>query len=65
MTAETKLTIIAGGAGDYLEARYVFVRGTNREIGRAVAEIAQREFDSRPLGALDRSSPRSLHAQAS
>jgi len=54
MRIEPKQTVIAGGGpGDYLEARHVVLRGTNREIGRAIAEIALTEFNSRPLRAGD------------
>ena len=54
MSVEPKQTVIAGGGpGDYLEARHVVLRGTNREIGRAIAEIALTEFASPPLGAID------------
>jgi len=53
MSIETHQTVIAGGGpDDYLEARHVLLRGTNREIGQAIGEIARTEFDSRPLRAL-------------
>jgi hypothetical protein len=45
MTIETKETAVAGGPADFLEVRHVVLRGTNREIGRAIAEIARNEFD--------------------
>jgi len=61
MTIETGQTVIAGGGpDDYLEARHVLLRGTNREIGRAIGEIARTEFDARPLRAID-----PIRAQAS
>ncbi len=54
MTIDTGQTVIAGGGpDDYLEARHVILRGTNREIGRAIGEIARTEFDSQPLRAID------------
>ncbi len=53
MTLEKKETVIAGGPNDYLEARHVALRGTNREIGRAIGEIARTEFDVQPLRAID------------
>ncbi len=54
MTIDTKQTVIAGGGpDDYLEARHVTLRGTNREIGRAIGEIARTEFDVQPLGPID------------
>ena len=54
MTASKNETVIAGGGpDDYLEARHVIFRGTNREIGRAIGEIARTLRD--PDGAnLDR-----------
>ncbi|MCP4205360.1 MAG: linear amide C-N hydrolase [bacterium] len=42
--------VIAGGPDDYLEARHVVLRGTNRDIGRAIGNIARSAFDSQPLG---------------
>ena len=54
MTLDTRQTVIAGGGpDDYLEARHAVLRGTNREIGRAIGEIARTEFDSLPLRAID------------
>lgn len=37
----TTTTIAGGGAGDFLTVRHFRARGTNREIGRALAEAAQ------------------------
>ena len=45
--------IAGGGSDDYLQARHVVLRGTNREIGRAIGNIARSEFDSRPLWPVD------------
>ena len=54
MTIDTKQTVIAGGGpDDYLEARHVLLRGTNREIGQAIGETARTEFDVQPLGPID------------
>ncbi len=53
MTIDIRQAVIAGGPDDYLEARHVLLRGTNREIGRVIGEIACTEFDSRPLRAMD------------
>ena len=54
MTIGTNQTTIAGGGpDDYLEARHVLLRGTNREIGQAIGEIARTEFDVQPLGPID------------
>ncbi len=51
MTIEKSEEVIAGGPADYLEARHVVLRGTNREIGKAIGNIARSTFDSKPLGA--------------
>ncbi len=54
MTISKNETAIAGGGpDDYIEARHVTLRGTNREIGRAIGEIAHTKFDARPRGAID------------
>ncbi len=45
MTIQTKETTIAGSPADFLEAKHVVLRGTNREIGRTIAEIARDRFD--------------------
>ncbi len=51
MTIQQSEEVIAGGGtDDYLEARHIVLRGTNREIGRAIGNIARSEFDSKPLG---------------
>ena len=50
MTIEQSEEVIARGPDDYLEARHVVLRGTNREIGRAIGNIAYSVFDSKPLG---------------
>ena len=47
---QSEKVIAGGGAADYLEARHVVLRGTNREIGRAIGNIARSVFDSKPLG---------------
>ena len=44
MTMQASEATVAGGPDDYLEARHVTLRGTNREIGRAIGEIARTEF---------------------
>lgn len=50
MAIQQSEEVIAGGPDDYLEARHVVLRGTNREIGRAIGNIARSVFDSKPLG---------------
>ena len=49
MAIEVNETVIAGGSEDYLEARHVSLRGTNREIGYAIASIARDVFDASPM----------------
>src|SRR5688572_21666160 len=39
--------IIAGGPDDALEVRHLVLRGTNEEIGRALAEIAKERYGVR------------------
>ena len=42
-------TIIAGGGpGDFLTVRHLRAQGSNREIGRALAEAAQEVHAMRP-----------------
>ncbi|HKO57436.1 MAG TPA: C45 family autoproteolytic acyltransferase/hydrolase [Thermoanaerobaculia bacterium] len=40
--------VIAGSPADSLEVRHLVLRGTNEEIGRALAEIARERYDVRP-----------------
>jgi hypothetical protein len=40
--------VIAGGPNDYLEVRHVVLKGSNAEIGRALAQLAQERFQARP-----------------
>ena len=40
--------VIAGGPGDSLEVRHLVLRGTNEQIGRALAEIAKERYGVRP-----------------
>ena len=54
MGARVNENVIAGGGSDdFLEARHVTLRGTNREIGRAIGEIARTQFNSTPVRAID------------
>jgi hypothetical protein len=41
--------VAAGGPADFLEARHIVLKGTNEEIGRALAGIARDRFSSQPL----------------
>jgi hypothetical protein len=40
--------VIAGSPADSLEVRHLVLRGTNEEIGRALAEIARDRYGARP-----------------
>ncbi len=39
--------ILEKGPNDYMEVRHIVVRGTNEEIGRALGDIAQKEYGAR------------------
>lgn len=41
-------TLVAGGPGDFLEARHLKLRGTNFQIGRKLAELARDRYGFRP-----------------
>ncbi len=46
-----KETVVAGGADRFMEVRHVVIKGSNYEIGRKIAEIAQRDnIQLRPSG---------------
>jgi acyl-CoA:6-aminopenicillanic acid acyl transferase len=45
--------VIAGGPRDSLEVRYLVLRGTNVEIGHALAEIAAERYNTRPIPSRD------------
>jgi hypothetical protein len=45
MTIQVKEATIAGSPNDFMEVRHVALRGTNREIGCRIAEIARGRFD--------------------
>ena len=40
-------TVIAGSPADSMEVRHLVLTGTNEEIGRALAELAQERYDTR------------------
>src|SRR4051812_14570794 len=46
--------VIAGGPKDFLEARHLVLRGTNEEIGRALANIARERYGAKPETSTDR-----------
>ena len=45
--------VIAGSPGDSMEVRHLVLRGTNEEIGRALAEIAMERYSVRAERAAD------------
>ena len=51
--------VIAGGPDASLEVRHLVLRGTNEQIGRALAEIAKERYGTR----LDRRDPEQMRAQ--
>jgi hypothetical protein len=46
--------VIAGGERDFMEVRHLVLKGTNEEIGRALAAIARERHRSGPLPSQDR-----------
>jgi hypothetical protein len=52
--------VIAGGPDDCLEVRHLVLRGTNEQIGRALAELAKERYGARPEPAHD---PLAVRAQ--
>src|SRR5262249_26376498 len=46
--------VIAGGPKDFMEVRHLVLRGTNEEIGRALATIAKERYDLKPEASSDR-----------
>lgn len=45
--------VIAGSPADSLEVRHLVLRGTNEEIGRALADIAQERYNVSPVESKD------------
>jgi hypothetical protein len=45
--------VIAGGPGDSLEVRHLVLTGTNEEIGRALAQLAQERYQAQPRPSAD------------
>jgi hypothetical protein len=45
--------VVAGSPADFLEARHIVLKGTNEEIGRALAGIARDRFSFQPLPSSD------------
>src|SRR5579862_4427691 len=50
---EFQETVITGGSTDFAEVRHAVLRGSNREVGRKIAEIARRRHKVRPAPASD------------
>jgi predicted choloylglycine hydrolase len=45
--------VVAGSPKDFLEVRHIVLKGTNEEIGAALAQIAQNRFSARPAASGD------------
>ena len=50
---DVRESVVAGSPGDFMEVRHVALRGTSREIGKKLAEIAAARFGVKPGLALD------------
>jgi hypothetical protein len=46
--------VVAGGPKDFMEVRHLVLRGSNEEIGRALATIARQQFELKPQPSIDR-----------
>jgi Acyl-coenzyme A:6-aminopenicillanic acid acyl-transferase len=46
--------VIAGGPKDFMEVHHLVLKGTNEEIGHALATIARRRFQAKPEASTDR-----------
>ncbi|MHC5538565.1 C45 family autoproteolytic acyltransferase/hydrolase [Singulisphaera rosea] len=46
--------VVAGSPADTLEVRHIVLKGTNREIGRALATIAKDRYEVKPIPSMDR-----------
>jgi hypothetical protein len=46
--------VVAGGSKDFMEVRHVVLRGSNEEIGRALATIGKQRFQLRPEASPDK-----------
>src|SRR5262252_8325402 len=45
--------VVAGGPKDSMEVRHLVLKGTNEEIGRALATIARERYQARPRPSQD------------
>src|SRR5262249_39521804 len=50
----TRDRVIAGGPQDFMEVRHLVLRGSNREIGRALAAVASERHHVKPASSSDR-----------
>jgi hypothetical protein len=46
--------VVAGGPKDFMEVRHLVLKGTNEEIGRALATIARERYQAKPDPGADR-----------
>ena len=46
--------VVAGSPEDFMEVRHVVLKGTNEEIGRALATIAKERYEVKPVPSTDR-----------
>src|SRR5262245_11146774 len=46
--------VVAGGPKDFMEVRHLVLRGSNEEIGRALATIARQQFEVKPQPSMER-----------
>src|SRR5262249_6591154 len=46
--------VVAGGPKDFMEVRHLVLKGTNEEIGRALATIAKERYQLKPDASPDR-----------
>jgi hypothetical protein len=49
-----KERVVAGGPKDFLEARHIVLKGSNEEIGRALATIAKERYQLKASPSADR-----------
>src|SRR5262245_54341378 len=46
--------VVAGSQKDFMEVRHVVLKGTNEEIGRALATLARERYDCKAIPSTDR-----------
>src|SRR5262245_23840886 len=51
--------VVAGSPSDFMEVRHIVLKGTNEEIGRALAVLAKERFGAQPAPSADRLRTRS------